>query len=136
VKRGSLRVVLLSTLVAAQLLIPLGCGRRAQSATEIELPETPIVSIRDRWGVVTGSYVRVREEPNEGAAISDYVRRGVVVEVREVIEDARNDAGASWLKIRGEAVDGWVVESGVSLYESRARADNAARQILDDGDGE
>jgi hypothetical protein len=60
----------------------------------------------------------------------------VVVEVREVAEEGRDHAGASWLKISGDEVDGWVMESGVSLYESRARADNAARQILDDGDGE
>ena len=97
----------------------------------IELPETPIVSIRDRWAVVDDRYVRVREEPRVDASVSDYVRRGLIVEVAEVVENG-NGPDATWMRIAGQEVDGWVTESNLSLYESRARARNAARQIVDE----
>ncbi|MFW5728473.1 MAG: SH3 domain-containing protein [Spirochaetota bacterium] len=108
------------------------CDRRPR-VERIELPETPIVAVRDRWGVVSGSYVRVREEPRPDAPIKDYVRRGIVVEVTEVIERRSGSGEGGWFRIADEGVDGWVRESAVTLYESRARAENASRQVLNRG---
>ncbi len=130
----------LPRLAATALLLILafsatGCDRRPR-VESIELPETPIVAVRDRWGVVTGSYVRVREEPRPEAAIKDYVRRGIVVEVAEVMESGSGSGETDWFRITGADVDGWILESDLALYESRARAENASRQVLNGGEDE
>jgi hypothetical protein len=106
-----------------------GCDRESEEQ-RIELPETPIVSVRDRWAVVAGAYVRVRAEPADGAAVADYVRRGLIVEVAEVVDQGGAEA-ETWMRITGDQVDGWVTGSDLSLYESRARARNAAQQFVD-----
>ena len=116
--------------IAFLLALFVACEKE-QTEQRIELPETPIVSIRDRWAVVDDRYVRVREEPRVDASVSDYVRLGLIVEVAEVVDNG-NGPDATWMRIAGQEVDGWVTESNLSLYESRARARNAARQIVDE----
>ena len=142
--------MLLALLLVAGAVLS-ACADREEEIGGVELPETPIVSVRDRRGVVMGSYVRVREEAARDAAVRNYVRRGLVVEVTEVLDpDAGNgnrrasgDAAARrslepgedfWVRIRAGDVDGWVQESDLSLYESRTRARNAARELTEPGE--
>ena len=105
------------TLVVATLG---GCGR---SRDEIALPETPVLSGRDRYALVVEAYVRVHSAPGGEAPIRTHLRLGDVLPVESRTPD---DA---WVEIRRLDLQGWIQRSTVRLFSSREQAINARRTL-------
>ena len=124
-----LRCLPLALLLPA--LLPLAaCGRR-QQVERIELPSTPVLSIRSTWAVVTSPFLRVRSEPLANAPVLAHIRRGAVLEVlsRTDRREELEQTSSYWYQVSYEGLRGWVFGAFLELVDSRARAEGLAAQL-------
>jgi hypothetical protein len=113
------------------LLLPLAsCGRRP-AVERIELPPTPVLSIRSTWAVVTSPFLRVRDEPLARAAVLAHIRRGAVLEVlsRTDRKEELEQASSYWYQVSYEGLRGWVFGAFLEIADSRARAESLAAEL-------
>jgi hypothetical protein len=113
------------------LLLPLAsCGRRP-AVERIELPPTPVLSIRSTWAVVTSPFLRMRAEPLANAAVLAHVRRGAVLEVLSRT-DRREDleqTNSYWYQVSYEGLRGWVFGAFLEIVDSKPRAESLAAEL-------
>lgn len=100
--------------------------------TDVSLPETPVLSARESWGVVERPYVRVFRDADEDSPIAGHLRAGIVSEITARIVSPVNDAENGWVQIREDGLTGWVRRQEIELFDTRERAENAARAIRGD----
>ncbi|MBN1838269.1 MAG: SH3 domain-containing protein [Spirochaetales bacterium] len=115
-----------STLVLATA----GC-RKEEPVERVDLPATPVLTLRSNWAVVRSPFLRVRQEPLPKSEILAHLRRGTVMEVvsktetRETIDDVTD----YWYQVNYEGLRGWVFGSFVEVTDSRTRAEDYAREL-------
>jgi uncharacterized protein YgiM (DUF1202 family) len=113
------------------LFLPLAsCGRRPP-VERIELPSTPVLSIRSTWAVVTSPFLRLRSEPLADAGVLAHVRRGSVLEVLSRT-DRREDleqTSSYWYQVSYEGLRGWVFGAFLEIVDSKARAESLAAEL-------
>ncbi len=128
VHRGSLGRITL--FVLGVLLLGLaGCSRTPEESG-VNLPTTPVISVRPRWAVAADLYVLVRAEPSVDSDIRGNLRIGDVAEIvsiSTVTNDLRGP-GNIWYEVEASGLRGWALGNALELYESRSRAVNAAVQ--------
>ncbi len=113
------------------LLLPLAsCGRRP-TTERIELPPTPVLSIRSTWAVVTSPFLRVRDEPLAKAAVLAHIRRGSVLEVlsRTDRKEELEQVSSYWYQVSYEGLRGWVFGAFLEIVDSKARAESLAAEL-------
>jgi hypothetical protein len=112
------------------LLTLASCGRRPV-AERIELPSTPVLSIRSTWAVVTSPFLRLRDEPLAKAAVLAHVRRGSVLEVlsRTDRKEELEETSSYWYQVSYEGLRGWVFGAFLEIVDSRARAESLAAEL-------
>ena len=112
------------------LLSVAACGRRPV-VERIELPPTPVLSIRSTWAVVNSPFLRMRVEPRAQAAVLAHIRRGAVLEVlsRTERKEQLEDSSSYWYQVSYEGLRGWVFGAFLELVDSRARAEGLAAQL-------
>ncbi|MBN2049936.1 MAG: SH3 domain-containing protein [Spirochaetales bacterium] len=104
---------------------------REDVVLDIELPPTPILSIKTSWGVITSSHLRLREEPNLESRAITTLWRGYVLEIvsqgpeKETVEDGYD----YWYRINFDGLQGWVFGSYLDIFDSRDQAETAAREM-------
>ena len=98
-----------------------GCSR---DDTAVTLPETPVLSGRDRFVLAVDPYVRVYAGPVRTSPVVTHLRRGDVLPVESRTPDER------WIEVRQLSLQGWIEREGVRSYSSREQAINA-RGLLD-----
>jgi len=108
-----------------------GCGLRA--AVGVDLEPTPILSGGQGWAIVSNSYIRLKANPSLQAADIADLRDGSEVQIlgREIGKDS-SDNQAYWYKIEAtesgqKTIQGWVLDSEVSVYATKAQADYALK---------
>ena len=112
------------------LAVLLGCGPR-QVSEKIDLPPTPVLSIRSNWAVVNSAFLRLRQEPLSGSKVLAHIRRGSVLEVlsrterKEVLEDALS----YWYQVSYAGLRGWVFGALLEIVDSKAKAEALAAQL-------
>lgn len=102
------------------------------SVTDVSLPETPVLSARESWGVVESPYVRVFQTADEDGPIAGHLRSGVVSEITARIVSPVGEGEDGWVQIREDDLSGWVRRREIELFDTRERAENAARAIRGD----
>jgi hypothetical protein len=112
--------------MVAVLLV--GCSGNDQ-ISQVELPQTPVLSARESWGVVDASYVRVYESANRDSDIVGHLRSGIVAEITGRVVSPVDSGRQGWVQVRQGELVGWVQRREIDLFETRERADNAARII-------
>ncbi len=118
--------------IAVLILAALGaasCTRMGGSA--LKLQTNPILTGGIGWAVVKDAYVRLKEGPSDSTRDLDHLRRGGVLRL-----DARKfgtsddpttpDEPEIWYGVESEGAKGWVKESELDIYDSRAQAETAA----------
>lgn len=118
-------------LVGGALLLPVfGCGKE-QPVERVELPATPVLTLRSSWAVVRSPFLRVRQEPLARAEILAHLRRGSVMEILSKTERRETIDGVAdyWYQINYEGLRGWVFGSFVQVMDSRTKADDYARDL-------
>jgi len=100
------------------------CSRK--DTVHINLEQTPVISGGLGWALVSLAYVRIMKEPSFGAADSGAIRRGELARItaRSRSYDARDNG--VWYELEIDERSGWVHESAMTVYRSRAEADRAA----------
>jgi len=113
------------------LLTPLGSCARRQAPERIELPPTPVLSVRATWAGVTSPVLRVRDEPLARAAVLAHIRRGAVLEVlsRTDRKEELEQASSYWYQVSYEGLRGWVFGAFLQIADSRARAESLAAEL-------
>jgi hypothetical protein len=113
------------------LLAVTGCSKE-EALTNIELPPTSLLSMREKWGVIASSHLRMREKPDQqsGVVTTFWNRRGVVLEVLSRAPDKVFLEGYEdyWYQASYDGLTGWVFGAYVELYGSREQALRAARE--------
>ncbi len=92
----------------------------------ITLEQTPVLSGGLGWGLVSLAYVRMMAEPSFGAADSGAIRRGEVARITARSRFFEGRDSGIWYKLEIDARSGWVHESTMTVFKSRAEADRAA----------
>ncbi len=97
----------------------------------IQLPSTPVLSIRSNWGVVTSHFLRVREEPFQKAKILAHLRKRSVLEIlsRTQKRESVENESSYWYQINYEGLRGWVFGAYIEILESKARAESFANGL-------
>ena len=113
----------LPTLLLVVVLAVTGAGSCPKPAPpSFDLDPTPILSGGLGWALVSGAYVRLKQEPGFGSRDGDYARRG---EILRVVATERAFSGrdrGTWYRLEGEQAAGWLHQSLLSVYPSRERA--------------
>lgn len=122
-------------MLTAFLLVAAGSCRRETPLERVELPATPVLTLRSSWGVVRAAFLRLRQEPVEGGTILVHVRRGEVLEVISRTENKETLDGqtAYWYLVSYGGLRGWVFGAFLDILDSRNRADALARELLQAG---
>jgi hypothetical protein len=110
--------------IAVAVIVVSGASACSSGDEEIRLPETPVLSGRERVVLAVERYVRVYERPERDARIISHVRRGDVLPVETRTPDG------SWIEVRQHDVQGWLERDFVRSFSSREQALNA-RQLLE-----
>ena len=105
------------------------CSRVADGS--LKLQPNPILTGGIGWAVVKAAYVRLKAGPSDSTRDIDHLRRGSVyrLDARNfgTSEDqARPEGRESWYGIEAEGAKGWVRESELDIYSSRAQAEKAS----------
>lgn len=106
-----------------------GCGQKV--VERIDLPPTPVLSIRSTWAVVSSPFLRVREEPLAKSRILAHLRKGTVLEIlsrtekKEVLEDATS----YWYQVSFEGLRGWVFGAFLEIVDSKSKAESLAAAL-------
>jgi hypothetical protein len=113
-----------TTLLLAAIALLSSCPQK--NPVRINLEQTPVISSGLGWGLVSLAYVRIMAEPSLESTDSGAIRRGELARItaRSRSYDAR-DSGV-WYKLEVDERAGWVHESALTVYRSRAEADRAA----------
>lgn len=110
-------------LILAVLLAIAGAGGCSKpEPMSFDLDTTPILSGGLGWALVSGAYVRLKQEPGFGARDGDYARRG---EILRVVGTERAFSGrdrGTWYRLEGEQAAGWLHQSLLAVYPSHERA--------------
>ena len=125
-----MKIVLLTLGCVLFLLSAGACGRRPV-VERIELPPTPVLSIRSTWAVVTSPFLRVRAEPLAKSPVLAHIRRGAVLEVLSRTERKEELEGTSsyWYQVSYEGLRGWVFGAFLEIADSKARAEGLAAEL-------
>ena len=118
--------------ILANLLLLAGCSKTAdQEAPGFELPPTPVLTIQSYWGVVTTSYLRVREVPENEERVKGALRQGDVVKITAIETRKINKSSPEilWYMIEKGELTGWVSEMEIELYNSLPQARTASQRL-------
>jgi hypothetical protein len=128
-RRAAGRGVLLTALSVLSLLL-FAC-QREKPVERIDLPPTPVLSVRSNWGVVRAPFLRLREQPLEKATILAHVRQGAVLEIISHTEEKETIEGESayWYQVTYEGLRGWVFGVFLEVVETKAEAESLARDL-------
>ncbi len=124
---GLRRGALFALALAAGSLALASCGKR--EAEQIKLPATPILSAEEQWGVVNYDHLRIRDHGSlDGKALLT-IRKGDEVEVLNRAPDlvAIDDVQGYWYYVNYRGLRGWVFGAYLNLYDSKQKADDAAK---------
>jgi hypothetical protein len=119
------------SLLALLPLLPLAsCGRRPV-VERIELPPTPVLTIRSTWAVVNSPFLRLRDEPLANAAVLAHIRRGAVLEVlsRTDRKEELEQTSSYWYQVSYEGLRGWVFGAFLEIVDSKPRAESLAAEL-------
>lgn len=110
----------------ATLLFPFGCSRKP-ATVKIDLPPTPVLTVKANWGVVISPYLRVRKKPSVDGEVVAHLRNSSIAEVLSRTAYAETIEGKSdyWYEISYEGVRGWVFGSYLKFFDTKAEAEKA-----------
>ena len=113
------------------LIIFFSSCRKEETTIDIKLPETSVVSSNSRWGVVKYPYIRVRKNPSDKDEVSAAFRQGDIVKILKTTEflATGDDLDVFWYYTVSGDIEGWVVESDLSIYDSREQATTASKMF-------
>lgn len=124
-------IVIRLTVAALFLATVMACAQE-DATVNLSLPETPVLSARESWGVAEQAYVRVYATADDEAGVVGHLRSGVVSEITARIVSPVGGGRDGWVQVRRDDLSGWVRRGEIELFDTRERAENASRAIRGD----
>ncbi len=128
-KANTSRCLVFAILGVAVSLSLGSCGGSSNSVA-LDMPPTPVLTVRANWGVVTSPYLRVRKQPKMESDVVAHLRNSYIAEILakssypETIEGETN----YWYEISADGLRGWVFGSYLDFYDSKGKAEQAIRK--------
>lgn len=118
-------------LAASLLCVPIASCSRGGSADRVNLPPTPVLSIRTTWAVVKSPLLRIREEPSNKSPVLSHIRMGAVVEIiaKSDKTDALEDEVSFWYRVNFDGLKGWVFGTYIEIFDSRSKANSYSETL-------
>ncbi len=109
------------------VFFPLACSRKP-APVKVELPPTPVLTVKANWGVVVSPYLRVRKKPSPEGEVVAHLRNSSIAEVlsRTAYPETIEGKVDYWYEISADGVRGWVFGSYLKFFDTRAEAEKAA----------
>jgi hypothetical protein len=126
---AGIKIAEIAKLGCAAVLIILGACKREEPVTALDMPTTPVLTVRANWGVVTSPYLRIRRQPRMDGDVVAHLRNSSIAEILakttypETVEGQTN----YWYEISSDGLRGWVFGSYLEFFDSRSKAEQAAR---------
>jgi hypothetical protein len=113
--------------------VPVACGGGKEREVQIDLPTTPVLSARSRWGVVTSSHLRLRRQHTTGSPAVTTLWQGTVIEIisrdeRKVVVEGEENY---WYQVVYDGLQGWVFGAYLRLFEDENEARRVSRDLKD-----
>lgn len=118
------------SLFAAAIFLFFGsCGGSVPSVS-LDMPPTPVLTVRANWGVVTSPYLRVRKQPKMESDVVAHLRNAYIAEILAKTSYPETIEGETsyWYEISADGLRGWVFGSYLDFYDSKAKAEQAIRK--------
>ena len=117
--------------MGSALLCAVSACRKEAPVERVDLPATPVLTLRSNWAVVRSPFLRIRQEPLPRSEILAHLRRGTIMEVISKTEtpETIDEATDYWYQVNYEGLRGWVFGSFIEVTDSRSRAENYAREL-------
>lgn len=95
----------------------------------VDMPATPVLTVRANWGLVTSPYLRVRKQPKVDGEVVAHLRNASVAEIlaKTTYPETLEGETDYWYEISSEGLRGWVFGSYLDFYDSKSKAEQAAR---------
>jgi hypothetical protein len=108
----------------------LSCEKE-QQVQRIDLPPTPVLTLRSNWGVIRSPFLRLREEPLQKAKIVAHLRRGSVLEIISRTEEKEtiDEVSSYWYQVNYGGLRGWVFGAYIEVLDSKSKAESFAREL-------
>ena len=121
------RIILLLILIISLFS---SCGKK-EAYPDIKLPATPLLSLSSRWGVITSSYLRMREKPDINSRAVTTLWKGYILEIvsRSPGEKIVEDKKGYWYQVTYEGLQGWVFSTYLRLFDSLEEAERSSREL-------
>ena len=119
---------------ALWLLLLFSCNRLPPTLPD--LPATEVISLRNKWAVISLAYLPLYEEGNLNTAVQWVARRMEVFEVMAQSLETEFLYGKEeyWYQLRHDRTEGWAFGAGLYAFPSEREAYNAAAR-LESGEG-
>ncbi len=116
-------------IICTAVLLP-GCRKETAQEFEIDLPATPVLTVRSNWAVVASSHLRLREKATiQSRAVTTLWQNNVleIISRDEVQQEVEGKSGY-WYKVAYDGLQGWVFGAYLQKYESESEARRAAQK--------
>jgi len=125
-----IKKILYSTAIILLLLSALGCRQEKAEDFKVELPPTPVLTVRSKWAVVSSSHLRLREKATiQSSAITTLWQNNVLEIIsRDETQMVVEDKSGYWYKVAYDGIQGWVFGAYLEMFESENEARRAARE--------
>lgn len=116
-------------LLALCVALSASCGRD-ETQRKVNLPSTPVLTVRTTWAVVTSPLLRVREEPVNNATVLAHIRMNAVVEIiaKSDKEETVDEQTGYWYRVNYEGLKGWVFGTYIEIFDSKSKAEKFAEK--------
>jgi len=106
-----------------------GCGKKSDEPLQVELPSTPVLTVRTSWAVISSSHLRLRERPSvESNAVTTLWKNNVLEIIsRDEVKQTVEGHNGYWYRVAYDGLQGWVFGAYLELFESEAEARRKAR---------
>lgn len=112
------------------LMSPFLSCKKEEAPLAVEMPPTPVLTVRANWGVVTSPYLRVRRQPKTDGEVVAHLRNSSVAEILAKTTYPETVEGQTdyWYEISSDGLRGWVFGSYLDFYDSKSKAEQAIRK--------
>jgi uncharacterized protein YgiM (DUF1202 family) len=117
------------SILCAVILLP-GCRRETSQEFQIDLPATPVLTVRSNWAVVSSSHLRLREKATINSRAVTTLWQNNVLEIisRDEVQQEVEGKTGYWYKVAYDGLQGWVFGAYLHMYESESAARRAAQK--------
>ncbi len=105
--------------------------KKEETFTDIKLPETPILSMTSRWGVITSAYLRMRSNPDSTSKPVATLWKGYILEIisRNPEKKTVDDFDGYWYQVTYRGLQGWVFSAYLKFFDTREEAERNSREL-------